>query len=539
MTANDEIDIARDLIKRAKFNDAEILLKAITDSQKNPEAQQLLGVVAIQTSRVDEAIDYFLKAAIDLPEDGYLQNNLAKAYEALGSLGQAKQAFKRAAELQTELADPLNHLGLLYLKEGKLGQAETALLAAISRDPNYTEAYYNLGVLFEKLGRLPEARQCYESAVKIKPSYIQAIHNLGTVLDDLGKHKVAEGFYRQGILTSPKTPEFYCSLGLCLRQQGKYLEAIDEFLKATKIAPNFYVNKWNLGFLQLAMSEYKEGWANYRFRHTVDREKFFIPEDRLSSKLFGQTIHVAAEQGLGDQIFFSRFLFELKDRGAIVKFQPDPKIESLFERVDGIKVEEITKPNITIADLPYLLGTERIVPSVTMKPKKNFRNDMQARLIECGSPPYIGITYRAGGVAKTTLSKKAPIEEVASILSGISATIICVQRDPKPDELKKFSSLLGREVFDFSDINENLEKALALMTLLDDYIGVSNTNMHLRATTKSLARVLVTHPGEFRWLVAGETSPWFPNFILYRQEVDATWDRAFSRLRLDLRNEYG
>ena len=55
------------------------------------------------------------------------------------------------------------------------------------------------------------------------------------------------------------------------------------------------------------------------------------------------------------------------------------------------------------------------------------------------------------------------------------------------------------------------------MELLDDYIGVSNTNMHLRAATGRSARVLVTHPGEFRWQVVGNTSPWFPGFILYRQ----------------------
>jgi hypothetical protein len=103
----------------------------------------------------------------------------------------------------------------------------------------------------------------------------------------------------------------------------------------------------------------------------------------------------------------------------------------------------------------------------------------------------------------------------------------------------QISSLLGREIYDFSDVNVRLEDALALMAVLDDYIGVSNTNMHLRAATGRTARVLVTHPGEFRWQVYGDTSPWFPDFTLYRQDVNASWARAFLQLEIDLKQDYG
>ncbi len=539
MNSLEDIEEARDLIRKAKFAEAERLLRATPDSENNAEAQQLLGVVAFQTNRVAEAVIYLQKAAIDLPEDGYLQNNLAQAYKLMGSLDEAKLAFERASKLQVKFADPLNHLGVLYMQEGKTERAETAFLAAISRHSNYAEAHYNLGVLLGEVNRLPEAREHYQLALKAKPDYVQAINNLGTVLDDLGEHKAAEKFYRQGIVNSPNTPELYCSLGLCLRQQGKYSEACSEFKRGAEVAPDFFVNKWNLGFLQLAMAELSEGWKNYRYRHTVDRQSFLLPNERLSPNLSGRTIHVAAEQGLGDQIFFSRFLPELKNRGATVKFQPDSKAKSLFERVDGIIVEDLKEPDFSIADLPYLLGNSTVVPSVTIKPKKKIRLNMLARLTDCGPAPYIGITHRAGGAGANTLFKNAPPKNIGSVLSKISATVISVQRHSKPSELMQISSLLGREIYDFSDVNVRLEDALALMAVLDDYIGVSNTNMHLRAATGRTARVLVTHPGEFRWQVYGDTSPWFPDFTLYRQDVNASWARAFLQLEIDLKQDYG
>jgi tetratricopeptide (TPR) repeat protein len=539
MNRLNKIEVVKGLIKQSKFVKAEIILRDIPNSDKNPEVQQLLGVVAFQTNRVSEAVVYFQKAAIDLPKDGYLQNNLAQSYKILGFLDEAKLAFKNAAKYQTKFADPLNHLGLLLMQEGEEEQAEIAFLNAISRHPNYAEAHYNLGVLLEKLDRLVEAREHYQQAVRAKPDYIQALNNLGVVLDTLGEYKAAEKIYRKVILTSPNIPELHCSLGSCLRQQGKYIAARNEFLKAADLAPNFFINKWNLGFLQLAMAELPDGWSNYRYRHTVDRQIFPLPNKRLAHELRGQTFKIAAEQGLGDQIFFSRFLSQLKNRGATVKFQPDPKIKSLFERVEGIVVEELNEPDFSIADLPYLLGNNAVVPSVSIRPEEKARLNMLRRLSDCGPPPYIGLTYRAGGAGENTLYKNCTPDAIISILSEISATVIIVQRYPKPKELMLIFSQLGRKGFDFSDVNENLEDALALMTHLDDYIGVSNTNMHLRAATGKGARVLVTHPGEFRWQVHGDTSPWFPEFTLYRQSINSNWENAFAKLKIKIKEQYG
>ena len=202
-------------------------------------------------------------------------------------------------------------------------------------------------------------------------------------------------------------------------------------------------------------------------------------------------------------------------------------------------VEELNKPDFSIPDLPYLLGNNAVVPSITIRPEEKARLNMLTRLSDCGPPPYIGLTYRAGGAGENTLYKDCEPDAIISILSEISATVIIVQRHPRPKELMLISSQLGREVSDFSDVNENLEDALALMALLDDYIGVSNTNMHLRAATGKDARVLVTHPGEFRWQVHGETSPWFPGFRLYRQSMNSNWENAFAKLKTEIKEQYG
>ena len=87
---------------------------------------------------------------------------------------------------------------------------------------------------------------------------------------------------------------------------------------------------------------------------------------------------------------------------------------------------------------------------------------------------------------------------------------------------------------DLSALNEDLEAMLALLALIDDYVGVSNTNMHLRAGVGKTARVLVPCPAEWRWMAQGDESPWFPGFKVYRQKTDGNWNEALGRLAADL-----
>jgi hypothetical protein len=68
---------------------------------------------------------------------------------------------------------------------------------------------------------------------------------------------------------------------------------------------------------------------------------------------------------------------------------------------------------------------------------------------------------------------------------------------------------------------------------VDDYVGVSNTNIHLRAGVSPRARVLVPFPAEWRWHAPGR-SPWFPGFDVYSEDREAGWDAALARLAADL-----
>ena len=80
---------------------------------------------------------------------------------------------------------------------------------------------------------------------------------------------------------------------------------------------------------------------------------------------------------------------------------------------------------------------------------------------------------------------------------------------------------------------------LALLSLMDEYVTVSNTNVHLRAETGRTSRILVPNPPEYRWMAEGEESPWFPGCKGYRQKVGGEWEEVLAMLAEDLVQAFG
>ena len=304
--------------------------------------------------------------------------------------------------------------------------------------------------------------------------------------------------------------------------------------------------------LLLLQGNFRDGWQEYQWfwRRKVSAGRPLQPSPWDGSNLNGQNVFLHGEQGLGDEFFFLRFVPWLRRHGAgTITYRSDPRIATLLSRAKEIDriaaAEELPLPGdlvFAIGDLPRLLGmvrVDQIPPSLTLTPLPQHTESMRTRLAQLGPPPYVGVTWRAGTSAKRgSLYKECPLPRLAETLRATPATALALQRKPLPGEAEGFSQALGRPVHDLSILNEDLEQMLALLALIDDYVGVSNTNMHLRAGVGRTARVLVPAPPEWRWMAEGEKSPWFPGFTVYRQGYNRSWDEAFDMLATDLKQAY-
>jgi SAM-dependent methyltransferase len=130
-------------------------------------------------------------------------------------------------------------------------------------------------------------------------------------------------------------------------------------------------------------------------------------------------------------------------------------------------------------------------------------------------------------------------EALANSLSRVQGTFISLQRNVFAEDIKQFAQHLNSPVHDASALTDDLEDLLALLSLLDENIGVSNTNMHLRAGLGLGSRVLVQCPGgDWRWGYEGNKSLWFEHSKVYRQHLDGHWEPALHALSQDLTTQY-
>ncbi len=494
------------------------------------------GIAAFREGHYAAAAGYFRTATEMNPTDAAAFNNLGQALRAAEEIGSAAEAFKHAAGLDPAFPDPLVNLGALAAAAGNLDAAVDCYRQAIARRADYPEAHFNLAVALEALGERDAAEDTYRTALRYRSGYIRALVNLAALLAEEGHLTEAADLLDRSQAIDPQNPYVLNGWGNVLRAQGRLPEAEVAYRAAVGAAPDFGEGRWNLSLIQLARGNFKRGWANYRFRPSADRHRFAIPAAPLANDLSGRRIIVGGEQGLGDELFFLRFVPELQARGAEVVYRPDPKIASICSRIDFLdgRIDGAAVPEIPVAELPYLLEMTSCPPSVRLAPDPGRVDKMRAKLAAAGPGPYLGITYRAGLAGTGTLFKHLPPEALGDALHGRAGTFVSLQRMPAPGETERLAAHAGKPVADFSAVNDDLEDMLALVSVLDEVVGVSNTNMHLRAGIGRPARVLVTHPAEYRWMAEGDGSPWFPEFSLYRQSGTGNWQDALTNLKSDL-----
>lgn len=82
-----------------------------------------------------------------------------KGYEAQqrGDIDNAIEWYQKAAGMKPGYASPHNDLGILYETKGWLDRAEAEYEKALALDPNYKEVYTNLALLYERKGELEKA----------------------------------------------------------------------------------------------------------------------------------------------------------------------------------------------------------------------------------------------------------------------------------------------------------------------------------------------------------------------------------------------
>lgn len=518
----------------------------ISDHPNEPRAHFGLAKVLNQLGQSAVAEGEYQRAIALDPNYFEALANLGSLHLFTGRHSEAMALYTRAEKLRPENPEILSNLCYLQKEMGNLTAAQDYGLRALQINPDHVGALLNTGMIFNEAKRYAEALQYLQRANALSPAHPLVLHNLGASYAALQDHEAARTCYLVALEKNPHSVATLYGLGVVNKYLGNFDEAEANFKMALTLVPEDLAAREALATLQLRLGNFREGWANYVSRAVSTQDRTVPPKLPQSPK--ASRVLLLGEQGLGDELLFLRFAQGLKDRDMRLSYRGSLRLKPLL--VDEDLFTEWLDPDVavdreafdavvSIGNVPFVLGmasVAEIPPPLKLRTESVMVKRVGERLSKCAANNFIGVTWRAGTEqSERLLFKEAPLQSLGEILKGLPGSIIVLQRHPKPGEIEQLAQYAGREVYDFSDANENLEEMLALLSLLHEYIGVSNTNMHLMAGLGRMARVLIPYPAEWRWMENEDQSPWLPGFQVYRQDRVGGWDEVLAKLSMDLR----
>jgi Flp pilus assembly protein TadD len=535
------------VFRQGKMPDAlEFLDRAVALDPDAPDYRCNRGMILSVLGRPAEAV-VELQRAVELKGD-YVEAHYQLAH-ALGLTGQTDQAideYRRALLLRPDFAEAMNDLGvLLATKEDSVG-AMAAFRRAVEIRPDYIEALGNLARALHEAKLKTEEIEILRRIIALKPGKDAPFSELTISLAEEGRLDESLVAGRRAVELHPDSAEVYSNLGTTLHRMGRIPEAMQAQARALEIDPESANGHLNMSLLRLLSGDFERGWNEYEWRWRV--LKPIIPEPRFSQTMWdgrdiaGRRILLHPEGGYGDTIQFVRYAPLVAARGGQVVLGCPEELFRLMQTLEGVTELAVTgaeipkfelqcpllslprvlktKPQNVPANVPYLHADPALAKRCRMT-LDGIPARLKVGLVWAGRPEYFNDRNRSIPLARFSGLSKVPGAWFCSLQKGKAGE----QMSALPDwKLTDWT----RELRDFAD-------TAALISNLDLIISVDTAMAHLAGAMGKRVWVLLPYAPDWRWLMQGDQTPWYPTMRLFRQPIAGDWDTPFAQMENALR----
>jgi len=119
--------------KQGHLAEAEAMYRQVLANDPHQfDALHMLGVIAHQTGKHEDAVQLIIRALQRNPADAAAHCNLGTAYRALNRLDEAVGSYKKAIELKPDYPLARRNLSQIHMSRGNIGSGLSALLKVTS-----------------------------------------------------------------------------------------------------------------------------------------------------------------------------------------------------------------------------------------------------------------------------------------------------------------------------------------------------------------------------------------------------------------------
>ncbi|MBC8324371.1 MAG: tetratricopeptide repeat protein [Verrucomicrobia subdivision 3 bacterium] len=406
----------------------------------------------------------------------------------------ARECFEAAHALDASNPQILNAIGYCWQREGQFRKAITPWRQAVKLDANYAQVWQNLALAHEHLNELAEAIECHQQAVALQPEDANAHRLLGMAQLDFGLHDAARKCNARALELAPEDPEAH----------------------------------WQRFFLRALEGDFPDAWVDYEWRfklpgRTTPDVAFEIP------RWDGQPAHegtllLHAEQGFGDTLQMLRYLPRIAMRVRRVQLCAPRPLLPLLENVPSLNEVFAHVPQTPTADFHLPLMS---LPGEFGDSLETFPNETPYLKAPAGHPvlpprngsrPRVGLAWRGSG--SQPLDRRSLPDTALAVLREAEVDWFSLQ--PEGDAPEGFTDL-SAQLTDFG-------ATARVMDELDLVVSVDTAAAHLAGALGRPTWVLLSFAPDWRWLWTGDSSPWYPEARLFRQEQNEDWRPLIRRV---------
>lgn len=192
--------------------------------------------------------------------------DLGEAYMGQGAHTRALREFLKADRIYPDDPYLQNDLGLVYMAKGNLELSIKHFKKALKLNPDYSPARNNLGSAYIEKEEWNAAIECFKTVkddlLYGTPQY--PMTNLGFAYYKLGDYGQAVNYYMEALDMAPNFPMAYHGIGQVYMAMGKYEDAVGAFESAVEKAPKEAPIYIDLGKGYKKLHEYNKAYEIFK-----------------------------------------------------------------------------------------------------------------------------------------------------------------------------------------------------------------------------------------------------------------------------------
>lgn len=442
-----------------------------------------------------------------------------------GHVDQAERLYRQIIAQAPGSAEAHVYLGIALFDQRRYEASEAAYREGLRLRPAFPIAWNNLGNSLRMLDRIHEADRCFEAALQQQPGYINALKNRGTLWVWAGEVERGLQWYEQALQIAPQEAELHRNLGVIYLLQGRF----------------------------------EEGWKEYRWRWRMPGLTRPAVDAPLwqGEQLAGRRILLYAEQGLGDAIHFIRMAAVLKQQGAETCFQCSAKLLPLLSSAPGI--DRIIPEGASVGPVDYhaslieiadhlRVDSENVPASVSyLSVDANLRDYWRMQLSElqgsangqaernsdvARSVRRVGICWQGNPQHHADHYRSVPLQRFAPLAEIPGVTLVSLQHGYGSEQLDHVG--FGHSIVRLPDSIDRSGGAFldtaAVMLNLELVVTTDTSTAHLAGALGVPTWLVLGKVPDWRWLMQGDTTPWYPTLRIFRQTQVGRWEDVFQRI---------